>query len=71
MSLAEQTGMSDDPAFIERIAMGLQTDTYVEGLRDAQLAIDSGEFFQGHFHSLYYFAGGRTLAVAHLITVLS
>jgi len=46
ISLAEQTGMDQDPAFIERIAMGLQTDTYVEGHRDAQLAIDSGEFFQ-------------------------
>ena len=47
IALAEQTGLMDDPEMIERIAMGLQTDTYVPGLIEAQLTLDSGnEEFQ-------------------------
>lgn len=41
IALAEQTGMDRDPRLLERIALGLQTDTYLPGMIEAQLAIDS------------------------------
>lgn len=48
IALAEQTGTQNDPVMIERIAMGLQTDTYVPGLIEAQLSIDAGDVKDSH-----------------------
>ena len=33
--------MDRDPRLLERIPLGLQTDTYLPGMIEAQLAIDS------------------------------
>ena len=37
----EQTGEYDNPELIERIAMGLKSDSYVPGMMEAQIEIDS------------------------------
>lgn len=38
----EQTGSENDPILLERIAAGLQTDSFVPGLLEAQLSLDEG-----------------------------
>ncbi|CAG5097554.1 Oidioi.mRNA.OKI2018_I69.XSR.g15126.t2.cds [Oikopleura dioica] len=43
MALAEQTGADKDPLLLERIALGLQSDTYIPGMIDRQLALDAAE----------------------------
>lgn len=47
MALAEQTGADRDPLLLERIAVGLQSDTYIPGMIDKQLALDAAEATHG------------------------
>jgi len=41
LAYMEQTGEYDNPELIERIAMGLKSDSYVPGMMEAQIEIDS------------------------------